>query len=410
MIANHQRIEQHINLLSQYTATPKAGVTRLTYSKEDLEARNYIKNVMRNYNLTVSEDGLGNIFGKLEGLDPTAPSVIVGSHFDSVPNGGAFDGAAGVVVGLEVAALFQEYKIQPVNSLEVIAMVEEEGSRFGGGLMGSRGMMGLLADDDFSSIQDKNGVSVEEAMTTIGLDFTKEKYRDPKTIKAFLELHIEQGPILEEKNLSIGVVDAIVGLTQLEVTVQGKAGHAGTTPMDKRADALVTAAEIISAFPKLAEEVGNGTVITTGQLEVFPNGSNVIPSKVIFSVDIRSGEEEKVQQAISKVITLIESKNTPNVQSVSEQLLHTTPKVMDKQVRSLLVEACEKADISYCQISSGAGHDAMVFSDYTACGMIFIPSRDGLSHCPEEWSDTNHLAKGATILYETALRLTEGTV
>lgn len=409
MIANHQRIEQHINLLSQYTATPKAGVTRLTYSKEDLEARNYIKNVMRNYNLTVSEDGLGNIFGKLEGLDPTAPSVIVGSHFDSVPNGGAFDGAAGVVVGLEVAALFQEHQIQPVNSLEVIAMVEEEGSRFGGGLMGSRGMMGLLSDDDFSSIEDKNGVSVKEAMATIGLDFTKEKYRDPKTIKAFLELHIEQGPILEEKNIAIGVVDAIVGLTQIEVTIHGKAGHAGTTPMDKRADALVTAAEIISAFPKLAEDVGNGTVITTGQLDVFPNGSNVIPSKVIFSVDIRSGEEEKVQQAISKVIALIESQNTLNVQCVAEQLLHTTPKVMDKQVRSLLEEACGKLDISYCQISSGAGHDAMIFSDHTACGMIFIPSRDGLSHCPEEWSDTSDLAKGATILYETALRLTEGT-
>ncbi|WP_298470910.1 Zn-dependent hydrolase [uncultured Psychrobacillus sp.] len=409
MIANQLRIEQHINLLSQYTATPKAGVTRLTYSKEDLEARNYIKDMMRNYNLTVSEDGLGNIFGKLEGLDPSAPSVIVGSHFDSVPNGGAYDGAAGVVVGLEVAALFKEQQIQPVNSLEVIAMVEEEGSRFGGGLMGSRGMMGLLSEDDFQSIKDKNGVSVKEAMTNIGLDFTKEKYRDPKTIKAFLELHIEQGPILEEKNISIGVVDAIVGLTQLEVTIQGRAGHAGTTPMDKRADALVTAAQIISAFPKLAEEVGHGTVITTGQLEVFPNGSNVIPSKVIFSVDIRSGEEEKVQQAINKVMALIESKNNSNVQSIAEQLLHTTPKVMDKEVHSLLTEACEKLDISYCQISSGAGHDAMIFSDYTACGMIFIPSRDGLSHCPEEWSDTRDLAKGATILYETVLRLTEGT-
>lgn len=409
MIANHQRIEQHINLLSQYTATPKSGVTRLTYSKEDLEARNYIKNAMRNYNLTVSEDGLGNIFGKLEGLDPSAPSVIVGSHFDSVPNGGAFDGAAGVVVGLEVAALFQEQQIKPVNSLEIIAMVEEEGSRFGGGLMGSRGMMGLLSEEDFLSLVDKDGISTKDAMTTIGLDYSKEKSRDPKTIKAFLELHIEQGPILEEKNIPIGVVDAIVGLTQLEVTVQGRAGHAGTTPMNKRADALVTAAQIISGFPKLAEEVGNGTVITTGQLEVLPNGSNVIPSKVIFSVDIRSGAEEKVQEAIAKVAALIESKNTSTIHCTTEQLLYTTPKVMDTQVQALFVEACGKLDIPYCQISSGAGHDAMIFSDYTACGMIFIPSRDGLSHCPEEWSDTNDLAKGAAILYETALRLTGGT-
>ena len=408
MLANQQRIEKHINLLSEYTATPGAGVTRLTYSKDDLDARNYIKDKMKEYDLAVSEDGLGNIFGKLVGSSPEAPSVLIGSHFDSVPNGGAYDGTAGVIVGLEVAALYQEQQIQPVNSLEIIAMVEEEGSRYGGGLMGSRGMMGLLSEEDFQALVDKDGISIKEAMTSIGLDCTKGKYRDPKSIKAFLELHIEQGPILEEKNISIGVVDAIVGLTQLEVTIQGMAGHAGTTPMDKRADALVIAAEIISTFPKLAEEIGNGTVITTGQLEVFPNGSNVIPNKVIFSVDIRSGDEKNVQYSISKVRQLIESKTTPAIRTTIEQLLYTTPKMMDENIGTIFTETCEKLDIPYCHINSGAGHDAMIFSDYTACGMIFIPSRDGLSHCPEEWSDVNDLAKGATILYETALRLTEG--
>lgn len=408
MLANQQRIEQHIELLSQFTATPGAGVTRLTYSKEDLSARNYIKEQMLKYGLTVSEDGFGNIFGKLEGTIPNAPSVIVGSHFDSVPNGGAFDGTAGVVIGLEVAALFQENKWKPAYPLEIIALVEEEGSRWGGGLMGSRGMMGLLTNEDFKVLADKDRLLAEDAMISIGLDPSKEKWRDPKTIKAFLELHIEQGPILEEKNIPIGIVEAIVGLTQLEVTIQGKAGHAGTTPMNRRSDALVAAAEVIATFPKLAIEEGNGTVITTGQLQVFPNGSNVIPDKVVFSVDIRSGKEQHVQNVVRKVEELIASKQTTGILTSTEQLLYISPKEMDEHIQSIFQEASEKLDIPYCSINSGAGHDAMVFSDFTACGMIFIPSKDGLSHCPEEWSDGSHLASGANIVFQTALKLTEG--
>ncbi|MDI2585996.1 Zn-dependent hydrolase [Psychrobacillus sp. NEAU-3TGS] len=408
MLANQQRIEQHIELLSQFTATPGAGVTRLTYSKEDLSARNYIKEQMLKYGLTVSEDGFGNIFGKLDGTIPNAPSVIVGSHFDSVPNGGAFDGTAGVVIGLEVAALFQENNKKPAYPIEIIALVEEEGSRWGGGLMGSRGMMGLLTNKDFKVLADKDGLLAEDAMISIGLDPSKEKWRDPKTIKAFLELHIEQGPILEEKNIPIGIVEAIVGLTQLEVTIQGKAGHAGTTPMNRRSDALVAAAEVIATFPKLAIEEGNGTVITTGQLQVFPNGSNVIPDKVVFSVDIRSGKEQHVQNAVRKVEELIASKQTTGILTSTEQLLYISPKEMDEHIQSIFQEESEKLDVPYCSINSGAGHDAMVFSDFTACGMIFIPSKDGLSHCPEEWSDGSHLASGANIVFQTALKLTEG--
>lgn len=407
-MANQARIEEHIKLLSQFTATPGAGVTRLTYSQEDQEARKYIIEKMTEYGLIVSEDGFGNIFGKLEGTQPDAPSIIVGSHFDSVPNGGAYDGAAGVVVGLEVAALFQETGCKPAYPLEIIALVEEEGSRFGGGLMGSRGMMGLLTNEEFKSLTDKDGILAEDAMMSIGLDPSNDKIRDPKTIKAFLELHIEQGPILEEKDIPIGIVEAIVGLTQLEVTIQGQAGHAGTTPMERRSDALVTAAEIIAAFPQLAFEEGNGTVITTGQLHVFPNGSNVIPNKVIFSVDIRSAKEEHVHSAIQKVEQLIASKNGMGILTSTEQLLYIAPKEMNETIQSTFIEVSDKLDIPYCTINSGAGHDAMVLSDFTACGMVFIPSKDGLSHCPEEWSDSSHLAAGANILFQTALQLTEG--
>ncbi|MBT2679405.1 Zn-dependent hydrolase [Bacillus sp. ISL-35] len=407
MLELKERIEEHIEQISQYTATPGKGTTRLTYSKEDLETRNYIKQKMKESGLQVREDGFGNIFGKLEGKHADAPSVMIGSHFDSVPHGGSYDGPAGVVAALEVAALFAKNGLKPKYPLEVVALVEEEGARFGGGLMGSRGIVGLLDEDEFKLLKDQNGISTIEAMTDIGLDPSLPKKRDPKTMKAFLELHIEQGPILEEKEIPIGVVEAIVGLTQLEVTVKGQAGHAGTTPMDRRADALVTASKIISQLPELASEEGEGTVITTGRLNVYPNGANVIPDQVVFSVDIRSGKEEHVLNVVEKTKNLAASFIGNGIKTTVEQLLYIQPKELHEEVRSLLKEKSDELGIPYCSINSGAGHDAMVLSDFTDVGMLFIPSRAGLSHCPEEWSDSEDIARAVQIFYETAKTLTE---
>jgi allantoate deiminase len=401
------RVESHIDTLSTFTATPGQGTTRLTYSSEDLQARQYIKEKMKEYGLAVREDGFGNIFGKLEGMLKDAPSVLIGSHFDSVPNGGSYDGPAGVVAGLEVAALFAENQLKPKYPLEVIALVEEEGARFGGGLMGSRGIVGLLNEEDFNRLKDKDGIYAVEAMKKIGLDPSLPKKRDPKTMKAYLELHIEQGPILEEKGIPIGVVEAIVGLTQLEVTVKGQAGHAGTTPMSRRADALVTAAQIIAQFPGLAESEGNGTVVTTGRLNVFPNGANVIPDKTVFTVDIRSGKEENVLNVIQKVKELADFFSGKEIEVSVEQLLYIQPKEMNQDIVSLLKKKTSELGIPKCSINSGAGHDAMVFSDFTDVGMLFIPSKDGLSHCPEEWSDSRHIANAVQVLYEAAKKLTE---
>ncbi|NHM30772.1 Zn-dependent hydrolase [Neobacillus terrae] len=400
-------IEGHIDTLSKFTATPGVGTTRLTYSKEDKQAREYIKNKMTEYRLQVSEDGFGNIFGKLNGTLKDAPSVLIGSHFDSVPNGGSFDGPAGVVAALEVAALFAQKQLKPKYPLEVIALIEEEGARFGGGLMGSRGITGLLSEKDFKNLKDKDGISTEEAMVNIGLDPSLPKKRDPKTIKAFLELHIEQGPVLEEKNIPIGVVEAIVGLTQFKVTVEGKAGHAGTTPMARRSDALVTAARMIAQFPTLAIEEGEGTVITTGQLNVFPNGANVIPNKTVFTVDIRSSKEEHIQNVVRQMTELIDLYSQDVIRISAEQCLYMKPKVMNQEIIAHLKESSRNLEIPYCSINSGAGHDAMVFSDFTDVGMVFIPSKDGLSHCPEEWSDAGDIAKAVQILYETTKKLTE---
>lgn len=407
MKANQERIEKHIKALSRYTATPNEGTTRLTYSEEDLQARIYIKEQMEAYGLEVREDGLGNIFGKLEGEKKDAPSVIVGSHFDSVPHGGDYDGPAGVIAGLEIAALFQDNQVKPVYPLEIIAMIEEEGSRFGGGLMGSRGIAGYLSKDDIQETKDKDGISVPEAMKKIGLDPSLEVKRDPETIKAFLEMHIEQGPILEEEQISVGVVESIVGLTQLEVTIDGKAGHAGTTPMDRRSDALVAAANIIARLPQIALEEGEGTVATVGRHQVFPNGANVIPDKVVFSVDIRSSKEAHVKNVVQKVKNLVRSWEANGIQAAVEQSLYMQPKELNKKIRSLLESSCAQLGTSFINMHSGAGHDAMVLSDITDVGLIFVPSKDGLSHCPEEWTAIHELAAGIEVLYETALKLTE---
>lgn len=302
MQTNLERIKNHLEQLDVYTATPDQGTTRLTYSKEDLGARNYLKSEMAKVGLTVSEDAIGNIYGRLEGANPDLPAVIVGSHFDSVPNGGAFDGPAGVITGLEVASVFHEQQIKPYFPLEIIAMVEEEGARFGAGLLASRAITGKVTKEMLHEMKDTDGITAAEAMAGLGFDANKihSAIRTKDSVKAFIELHIEQGPVLESANEDVALVDTVVGLTEIKVTIKGQAGHAGTTPMLDRKDALVAAVEILKELPELAIQEGGGTVLTIGKLNVYPNGANVIPDKVVFTVDIRAKEEIHVLNTLEK--------------------------------------------------------------------------------------------------------------
>ncbi|NGZ76429.1 Zn-dependent hydrolase [Saccharibacillus alkalitolerans] len=402
-----QRIERHIEAIGEFTATPGEGTTRLTFSEQDRQARDYIKRVMTEYGLHVREDGFGNIFGRLEGAIEGAPAVLVGSHFDSVPNGGSYDGPAGVVAGLEVARLFRENGLKPKYPLEAVAMIEEEGGRFIGGLLGSRAMLGIVSAEEFAATKDKDGIATVEAMRAIGLDPALPGKREAADIKAFLELHIEQGPILEEEGIPIGIVEAIVGLTQIQVTVKGRAGHAGTTPMDRRADALAAASKIVAKLPELAEEQGNGTVATIGRLNVYPNGANVIPDKVVFTADLRAGREEDVLGILEKAEALANSAAGNGIEVEIERQLYIRPKRMSGTVIALLEAGSRERGIAYRPMNSGAGHDAMIFSDYTDVGMLFVPSRGGISHHPAEWSDAGDLARAVEILYDTARALTE---
>lgn len=409
MQSNRNRIKTILEELSKFTATPGAGTTRLSYSPEDQLARTYLKKQMKQVGLKVREDAVGNIYGRLEGKDASLPAVMVGSHFDSVPNGGSFDGPAGVVTGLEVAALFQENQLQPVYPLEVIAMVEEEGSRFGSGLLGSRMLAGQVSAENLTSMKDKDGISVNEAMLALGFNGNQltEARRTAKDVKAFIELHIEQGPVLEEAGEDVGIVETIVGMTEIKVTITGRAGHAGTTPMNARRDALAATVQIVADLPQLAMNAAGATVLTIGKLTVYPNGANVIPNAVVFTVDVRSKSEACVQSVIQQVKTIIQTKTPKGITAEIEEMLYEKPVQLSEKIHQQLRANSEALGLKSRSMVSGAGHDAMIFAGFTEVGLVFVPSKDGLSHTPEEWTDYEQVQKGIEVVYETVKQLTE---
>lgn len=409
MQSNRNRIKTILEELSLFTATPGAGTTRLSYSPEDQLARTYLKKQMKQVGLKVREDAVGNIYGRLEGKDASLPAVMVGSHFDSVPNGGSFDGPAGVVTGLEVAALFQENQLQPVYPLEVIAMVEEEGSRFGSGLLGSRMLAGQVSAENLTSMKDKDGISVNEAMLALGFNGNQltEARRTAKDVKAFIELHIEQGPVLEEAGEDVGIVETIVGMTEIKVTITGRAGHAGTTPMNARRDALAATVQIVADLPQLAMNAAVATVLTIGKLTVYPNGANVIPNAVVFTVDVRSKSEACVQSVIQQVKTIIQTKTPKGITAEIEEMLYEKPVQLSEEIHQQLRANSEALGLKSRSMVSGAGHDAMIFAGFTEVGLVFVPSKDGLSHTPEEWTDYEQIQKGIEVVYETVKQLTE---
>lgn len=409
MQSNRNRIKTILEELSKFTATPGAGTTRLSYSPEDQLARTYLKKQMKQVGLKVREDAVGNIYGRLEGKDASLPAVMVGSHFDSVPNGGSFDGPAGVVTGLEVAALFQENQLQPVYPLEVIAMVEEEGSRFGSGLLGSRMLAGQVSAENLASMKDKDGISVNEAMLALGFNGNQltEARRTAKDVKAFIELHIEQGPVLEEAGEDVGIVETIVGMTEIKVTITGRAGHAGTTPMNARRDALAATVQIVADLPQLAMNAAEATVLTIGKLTVYPNGANVIPNAVVFTVDVRSKSEACVQSVIQQVKTIIQTKTPKGITAEIDEMLYEKPVQLSEKIHQQLRANSEALGLKSRSMVSGAGHDAMIFAGFTEVGLVFVPSKDGLSHTPEEWTDYEQVQKGIEVVYETVKQLTE---
>lgn len=401
-----QRIKRDIEELAKCNDTPNLGLTRFSFSQADRKAREYLKAEMKAIGLQVYEDDAATIIGRIEGTEKNAPVVMVGSHFDSVKHGGNFDGPAGVIAALETARVIKENNIITKHPIEIIAMIEEEGGRFGAGLFGSRAMAGKVTKDQLINNKDENGIAMYEAMQEFGFDPEKiaQAQRNPKDLKCFIELHIEQGPVLEKNKQDIGIIDYIVGIHEFKVIVRGRPDHAGTTPMDMRANPLDAAARVIGRISEFAVNAGEGTVATVGVLQVMPGAANIVPKEVTFTVDIRSKSTEcinKVYRDIQEALKKETQGSEANYEIV--EMLQVEPVKLSQDIINSIQKNCKKLGFSERTMLSGAGHDAMIMAGITEVGLVFVPSKDGRSHCPEEWTDYADLQKGVEIVLQTVL-------
>lgn len=409
MKTNIDMIKDHIDTLRTFNATPGQGVTRLSFSKEDRLARDYIKEEMKKLDLDVREDGYSTIFGRREGTDPQAPAILVGSHYDSVRHGGPLDGVAGVITALEIARFFKEHAISHTHPLEFVAMNDEEGVRFGRGVANSSAMAGLIKEEDLDETRDRDGISLREAMEDLGIqpDLGQAK-RDPRSLKAFFELHIEQGPILEKEKKTIGIVQSIVGFDMYRVQLCGLAGHAGTSPMKFRKDPLMAASELALALEEIVKNLGAPAVGTVGRFDVSPNASNVIPGLVQMSMDIRStslGDLDIIERLIRNKAQSIGDRREVEIEIT--KLQRAEPTLLSSQLVELLERKSQEMGYPSMRIHSGAGHDAMIMNLITPTAMIFVPSIKGLSHHPDEWTDLHDLEKGIEVMREAILELSK---
>lgn len=404
IIAN--RIQKDLEELAVFNATPDQGCTRLPFTKEARQAADYIKTLMADAGLKVREDEAGNVIGVLEGEDPQAPALVVGSHYDTVINGGIFDGLAGIVTGIEIARLLKENGVQLKRNFTVIGFNDEEGMRFGTGYFGSKAILGQITIEDLHRYKDKDDVSIYEAMKEYGLvpeDVLRAK-QDLNKIKAFVEVHPEQGPVLYQKNVDIGLVECIVGIQRYMVTVHGRADHAGTTPMDMRIDPVEAATKVISKIPDWARDKGVGTVATTGFVKVIPGGINIVAEEVQFSIDIRSSNNEKINDIVAKIQAELDKVCKPSgVTWNMDNKLTIEPLDLSQDMLSMLQKNCEAHGYSSLRMISGAGHDALAIGQVLNTALIFVASKDGRSHCPVEWSEYADLAKAVTVIYDMIL-------
>lgn len=406
-----ERIKQNLESLAGFNQTPGQGCTRLSYTEEFKKASLYLKNEMLSAGLSVREDAAGNLIGRYPGKTD-GPVLMTGSHFDTVPHGGSFDGQAGICAALEALRVMRENHIVPACPIEIAAMPEEEGSRFGGGLFGSQTLCFPHTPEELREIKDSDGVTLYQALRDYGLnpDEIGEVCRETGAVAAFIELHIEQGPVLEQHQKVIGIVDAIVGLENFEISIFGRADHAGTTPMDMRADALSAAAGAISAATETASSLLDGTVVTFGRIQSLPASANIVPSQVKLTADCRSSNPVSIQTVMQTFRQHLESecRRCPDLSYQIKQTLKAAPAMMHPQLKQWIEESSNDLGLSSMHLLSGAGHDSMNFARRCPVAMIFVPSKGGRSHCPEEWTDYRQVTDGADVLLNTLLKAAEG--
>jgi len=408
---NKDRLLADLNSISRIGLGDHGSVTRLVFSVKELRSRQLLIHLMTQAGLKVHVDRIGNIFGRLAGGDGKA-AVLAGSHLDSVMHGGKFDGPVGVVGALEAVRTLKENKVPLPCPVEVVCFVGEESSRFGFSTLGSSLVAGQVRMKDLANAVDARGTKLEDVLAGMGVyrETLSSLRRDPQSVKAYIELHIEQGPVLEAKKKKIGIVTAIAAPTRLRVVFTGQADHSGTTPMEMRKDALVAAAHLIAYVEEVASEhsaVEKGRVVgTVGAMKIEPGVINAIPGKAELSIDIRSitsKAKERVARLVVKRAREIAAKRDIAVEILPIRSEEPVP--LDEYLLSLIQEICEDKNIPYEIMPSGAGHDAMQMAKITRAGMIFIPSKKGISHSPLEWTDPEEICLGAQILLETMVRV-----
>ena len=401
---NAKRIEEDFNKLARIgRIDSNNGLTRLAYSKEETKAHDYVKKVLKALSLETKVDSFGNLHGRMEG---NGMPIIIGSHLDTVKNGGRYDGSAGIVSGLEVIRCIKESKIKFKHPVELIVFRGEESRRFGKPSLGSGLLTGLISKNDLDRLKD-NDATLRKAIRDCGIHLGGSTLN---SAKAYLELHIEQGDILDKKKIQIGIVTGIASSVRYKITVYGRKGHSGTTPLNSRRDAVDGASEMILAREKILmaeHKKGRATVATVGIINV-PSGSiNVISGKVEFYLDLRDIDiknRDETEKLILKTFDRIAKKR--KLQLKYGLLERKMPVELKRDVQGLIENSCKKLKIKYIFMPSGASHDAIYFSyKGIPTGMIFVPSKNGISHAPEEYTEMKDIVTGAEVLLETVLEL-----
>jgi len=400
---NGERLLASFDGLRRFGGTPAGGTERLAYSDADLGARDYVQGLMRQAGLDVTIDAGGNILGRRAGRDASLPPILIGSHIDSVPDGGNYDGNVGSMGALEAAWTIHDQGLPLRHPLEVVIFQNEEG-----GLVGSAIMTGDLKPGALDQTA-RSGVTIREGIRRIGgdPDALERARRRRGDLAAYVELHIEQGGILDETGTDIGVVEGIVGIEWWDVTVEGFANHAGTTPMNKRQDALLAAARFLEAVNRIVTAEPGRQVGTVGQIRAEPGAPNVIPGRVVASLELRDLDRSKVDrlfEAIREEAGRI-GQASGTTFAFTNRNLGSTPAPTDERLRAAVEDAARALGLSHRRMPSGAGHDAQSFREICPIGMIFVPSRGGISHSPREYTSPEGLVNGANVLLGTVLEL-----
>ncbi|HYF92782.1 MAG TPA: Zn-dependent hydrolase [Symbiobacteriaceae bacterium] len=407
MQINAVRVNDRLAYLTRFGTTPDGGVTRYALSREEKAATDTVARWMEEAGLQVRRDAVGNLFGRLPGRRP-GPAVLTGSHLDSVPNGGHYDGPAGVLAALEAVQSMREQGLVPELPIEVASFIGEEGSRFPHGLMGSSFLTGTFPYDEISHLKDRDGITLDEALRAYGSD--PERAREaavaPGAYKAYVELHIEQSGMLEARGLPAGIVSGIAGMRQARGIIRGRAEHAGACPMDLRRDPMPAAAEVILEVERAARESDPATRATVGFIKAMPGGTNVIPAAVELSFDIRDLDGARRDACVERVKAFFLQVCHRRSLTAEFEIQHTsTPIRCDSGIVQTMTEAAGGVGMEPFQLPSGAVHDGANVSLVCPVGMIFVRSRDGLSHCPQEYTSPEDIAVGTRLLAETLRRL-----